>query len=124
MVTEANLEYVGSITIDGVLVEKAGLFEGEIVHINNVRNGAHWETYIIKAPNDSGIVCLNGPPAHHFKRGDLIIVWGQEAIELKEARDHIPTVVFVHHNEKLGVFNRFDRLTPGTHIPKKRIPLD
>jgi aspartate 1-decarboxylase len=117
-VTQAELDYVGSITIDGLLVERAGLFEGEVVHVNNLANGYPWETYIIKAPHGSGVVCLNGPPAHHFKPGDLVVIWGTEDISMAKARDHKPRVVFVSQDEERQKFNIFDRLDPGTFRDK------
>ena len=94
-VTDANLNYVGSINIDEDLVNAAGLFEGQLVKINNLRNGISWETYIVKAKSGSGEICLNGPPAHHFQKGDIVIILGYVLIDKKESKDNHPTVVFV-----------------------------
>jgi aspartate 1-decarboxylase len=94
-VTDANLNYVGSVTIDRNLVEAAGLFEGQLVKINNLRNGVSWETYILKGEAGKGDICLNGPPAHHFQKGDIVIILGYVLIDGKQAKDCGPTVVFV-----------------------------
>ena len=94
-VTGADLHYVGSVTIDENLVNAAGLFAGQLVKINNVRNGISWETYIVKGKAGEGEICLNGPPAHHFQKGDIVIILGYGLIDQKEAKDSSPTVVFV-----------------------------
>jgi aspartate 1-decarboxylase len=77
-VTEANLGYVGSITIDEALLEKTGLWPGEKVQVVDNTNGARLETYIIKGERDSGVICMNGAAAHLVKAGDEIIVMGYE----------------------------------------------
>src|SRR5580698_6622175 len=69
-VTEADLNYVGSITIDEELIEKSGMRPYQYVNITNVANGVFWQTYIIPGPRGNGDICLNGPPAHHFRPGD------------------------------------------------------
>jgi aspartate 1-decarboxylase len=94
-VTDADLNYIGSVTIDEKLVEAAGFFAGQLVKINNLRNGISWETYIVKGEAGKGEICLNGPPAHHFKKGDLVIILAYGTIDQKEAKDSHPTVVFV-----------------------------
>ena len=94
-VTDADLNYIGSITIDENLVNAAGLFAGQLVKINNLRNGVSWETYIVKGEAGKGEICLNGPPAHHFQKGDLVIILGYGLIGREEAKDSHPTVVFV-----------------------------
>jgi aspartate 1-decarboxylase len=94
-VTEANLDYVGSITIDKELLKKSGMEPYQQVHINNVTNGAHWETYILAGPHGKGDVCLNGPPAHHFKRGDIVVIVAYADIEPHELKNLKPTIVFV-----------------------------
>src|SRR6185436_5802202 len=86
-VTDANLNYIGSVTIDEDLVNGAGLFAGQLVFINNLRNGQHWETYIVKGEKGKGEIILNGPPAHHFQRGDIVIILGYVQIDQKEAKD-------------------------------------
>lgn len=77
-VTEANLGYVGSITIDEALLEKTGLWAGEKVQVVDNTNGARLETYIIKGERDSGVICMNGAAAHLIQAGDEIIVMGYE----------------------------------------------
>src|SRR5882724_60674 len=93
-VTDANLSYVGSITIDENLVNSAGLFEGQLVFVNNLRNGQHWETYIVKGQAGKGEIILNGPPAHHFQAGDIVIILGYGLVDEKVAKDCHPTTVF------------------------------
>ena len=78
MVTDANLEYVGSITIDGDLMEKAGLWPGEKVLVVSNTTGARLETYVIKGERGSGTVCMNGASAHLIKKGEEIIIMGFE----------------------------------------------
>jgi len=100
-VTDADLNYIGSVTIDEDLVNSAGLFAGQLVKINNLRNGVSWETYIVKGESGKGEVCLNGPPAHHFQKGDLVIILGYGQIDKKDAKDNKPTVVFVDAKNKI-----------------------
>ncbi len=73
-VTAADLDYVGSISIDAELMEKSGIVENELVHVWNVTNGARIETYALEAPRGSGTVCINGAAAHRFHVGDIVIV--------------------------------------------------
>jgi len=77
-VTEANLEYIGSITIDQDLIDKTGLMIGEKVMVVDNTNGARVETYVIRGERDSGIICMNGAAAHLIKKGDQIIIMGYE----------------------------------------------
>ncbi len=77
-VTEANLDYVGSITIDEALLEKTGLWPGEKVQVVDNTNGARLETYIIAGARDSGVICMNGAAAHLIHAGDEIIIMGYE----------------------------------------------
>lgn len=94
-VTEANLHYIGSITIDTELVEQAGLVPYERVQVLNLSNAARLETYVIEGERGSGVVCLNGPAAHHAKPGDLVIVIAYAQMSPEEAQGWHPTVVFV-----------------------------
>lgn len=71
-VTDANLDYKGSIAVSREIMDAMGLLPFEFVHVNNLANGAHWETYVI--PGLPGEVTLHGPPAHHFKRGDRVVI--------------------------------------------------
>jgi aspartate 1-decarboxylase len=95
-VTEANLDYVGSITIDETLMKKADLREYEKVLVVDNTNGSRLETYIIKGPRDSGVICSNGAAAHQIKKGDEIIVM---AFELG-AKQKKPRNVLVDKNNK------------------------
>ncbi len=97
-VTEANLNYVGSITIDGKLLDQAGMLEYEKVQIVNNYNGARIETYTFRGEEGSGIICLNGAAARHFEVGDKIIIMAYCSLDAKEAATHKPKAVFV--NEK------------------------
>ncbi len=93
-VTEANLDYIGSITLDENLMDAANLIANEKVHVLNVNNGARIETYIIKGERGSGVVCLNGPAAHKFNVGDIAIIVSYAFLEFEEAKTFTPTVIF------------------------------
>ncbi|MCB0764518.1 MAG: aspartate 1-decarboxylase [Flavobacteriales bacterium] len=93
-VTGAELDYIGSITLDEDLIEASGLVEGEKVQVLNVNNGERLETYVIKGERGSGIVCLNGPAAHKVSVGDIVIVVGYARMSLEDAKVFRPTVVF------------------------------
>jgi aspartate 1-decarboxylase len=93
-VTEADVDYIGSITLDRDLAEAAGLVEGEKVHVLDVNNGNRLVTYVIMGERGSGQVCLNGPAALLVSVGDLVIVVAYASMTLEEARNFRPTVVF------------------------------
>ena len=93
-VTEADLNYVGSISLDPNLMEAAGLLEGEKVQIVNVNNGARLETYTIQGERGTGQVCLNGPAARRCQPGDIVIVIAYGMMTIEEAKSFTPTVVF------------------------------
>ena len=93
-VTEANLQYVGSITIDAALMEAANIIENEKVQIVNVNNGERIETYVIKGEKNSGIICLNGPAARKCAVGDIVIIISYASMDFEEAKTHKPTLVF------------------------------
>lgn len=97
-ITEANLQYVGSITIDVALMEAANIIENEKVQIVNVNNGERLETYVIKGERNSGIVCLNGPAARKCAVGDVIIIISYATMSFEEAKKHTPTLVFPDTN--------------------------
>ncbi|AIA06436.1 MULTISPECIES: aspartate 1-decarboxylase [Streptomyces] len=104
-VTEANLHYVGSVTVDRDLMDAADLLVGEQVHIVNVNNGARLETYVIEGEPGSGVICLNGAAARLVAPGDIVIVIGYATVDDAEARTLEPKVVFVderNHVVKLG----------------------
>lgn len=94
-VTEANLKYVGSITIDSELLDACGMLEYEKVQVVNSNNGARIETYTFRGEPGSGIICLNGAAARHFEEGDQVIIMAYCQMNTEEATKHRPTVVFV-----------------------------
>lgn len=93
-VTEANLQYVGSITIDESLMNAANIIENEKVQIVNVNNGERFETYAIKGEKNSGIICLNGPAARKCVVGDIVIIISYATMEFEEAKSYKPVLVF------------------------------
>ena len=93
-VTEANLHYVGSITIDEDLMDAANMIENEKVQIVNINNGERLETYIIKGQRGSGEICLNGPAARKVAIGDVIIIISYGSMDFEEAKKFKPTIVF------------------------------
>ena len=93
-VTEAELNYIGSITIDENLLEAANITEGERVQIVNINNGERIETYTIKGDRGSGTICLNGPAARKVAVGDKIIIIGYGYMDFEEAKLFKPTIVF------------------------------
>ena len=93
-VTEANLQYVGSITIDEDLMDAAGLIANEKVHVVNINNGARMETYVIKGVRGSGEICLNGPAARQVVPGDVVIIMSYASMDFEEAKSFTPKVVF------------------------------
>jgi aspartate 1-decarboxylase len=100
-VTQAELHYVGSITIDEDLIDAANMVENEKVQIVNINNGERFETYVIRGERGSGIVCLNGPAARKVQVGDVVIVISYCLIDFKEARTHQPTLIFPDQNNRL-----------------------
>lgn len=93
-VTQAELDYIGSITIDSALMEAAGIIPGERVYIVNVNNGERFDTYTIAGEPNSGVVCLNGPAARKCVVGDVIIIISYALLEFEEAKQFRPTVIF------------------------------
>ena len=93
-ITQADLNYVGSITLDEDLLDAAGLVEGEKVQIVNVNNGERIETYTIAGERGSGVVCMNGPAARRCSPGDIVIVVAYAILSLEEAKTFTPTLVF------------------------------
>ncbi|MBQ3152559.1 MAG: aspartate 1-decarboxylase [Bacteroidaceae bacterium] len=92
-VTEANLNYMGSITIDEALMDAVGLLDGEMVHVVNNNNGERIVTYIIKGERDSGVICLNGAAARKFQPGDTVIIMAYASMTPEEALEFKPKVV-------------------------------
>ena len=100
-VTEANLNYMGSITIDEDLMDAAGMFEGEQVHIVNNNNGERFITYIIKGDRGSGQICLNGAAARLVQPDDVVIIMAYAQMTPDEARSFRPAVIFPKAGNKL-----------------------
>ena len=101
-VTEANLHYMGSITIDEDLMDAANLIAGEKVQVLNNNNGERFETYIIKGERGSGCICLNGAAARKVQVGDTIIIISYAQMDFEEARHFKPSVVFPLEGNKLA----------------------
>jgi aspartate 1-decarboxylase len=101
-ITQAELHYVGSITIDEVLMEAANLIEGEKVQVVNINNGERLETYVIRGARHSGTVCLNGPAARKAAVGDVVIIISYASMDFEEAKRFKPTLIFPDPNNKLA----------------------
>ncbi|MBT3385216.1 MAG: aspartate 1-decarboxylase [Prolixibacteraceae bacterium] len=93
-VTEANLQYVGSITIDKDLMDAANLIENEKVQVVNINNGERLETYVIEGESGSGTICLNGPAARKVAVGDVVIIIGYALLDFEEAKTFKPSIIF------------------------------
>lgn len=100
-VTEANLNYVGSITIDSDLLDAAGMLPNEKVHVVNNNNGARFETYIIAGEPGSGVICVNGAAARLVQAGDVVIILSYAYMSDEEAREHKPTVLLMDKDNKI-----------------------
>lgn len=100
-VTEADLHYEGSITIDRELLDAAGILPGEVVHIWDVTNGSRLTTYTLSGEPGSGEICVNGAAAHHIHPGDLIVIAAFIELEDSEARAWVPNAVFVDAHNKI-----------------------
>ena len=101
VVTQADLDYVGSITIDAVLLRESGIIEYEKVEIADINNGNRFATYVIAGEAGSGIICLNGAAAKCVNVGDKVIIMAYAQMTADEAREHKPTVLFVDEHNKL-----------------------
>lgn len=108
-VTQAELNYVGSITIDEALMEAAGIFEYEKVQIADVDNGARFETYVIAGEAGSGIICLNGAAARMVSTGDKVIIMCYAQMTLEEAKENPPKVVFVDGENRITSLSRYEK---------------
>ena len=100
-ITQAELHYVGSITIDEDIMEAANIIANEKVQIVNINNGERLETYVIKGERGSGHVCLNGPAARKAQVGDIIIIISYASMDFEEAKNHNPVIIFPDKNNKL-----------------------
>ena len=108
-VTQAELDYVGSITVDIQLLEDAGIFEYEKVQIVDVNNGARFETYTIAGERGSGMICLNGAAARCVSTGDKVIIMCYANYDAEEAREHKPKVVFVDDENKISRVTNYEK---------------
>jgi aspartate 1-decarboxylase len=100
-VTEADLNYVGSITIDEDLIDASNLIENEKVEVLNVNNGERFETYVIKGKRGSGQICLNGPAARKALTGDIVIIVSYATLDFEQAKSFKPNVIFPDANNRL-----------------------
>jgi aspartate 1-decarboxylase len=100
-VTEACLEYEGSVTVDRDLLDAAGILENEAVNIWNVTNGSRLTTYALNGPRGSGVICVNGAAAHHANKGDLVIIANFVEVGDAEARSWKPKCVFVDESNRI-----------------------
>ncbi len=100
-VTDADLNYVGSITIDQTLLDAAGLLPGQMVTINNASNAVSWRTYILVGERGKGEIILNGPPARLFQKGDIVVILGEAWVTAAEAAKMSPTVVFMDEKNQI-----------------------
>ncbi len=116
-VTQANLDYVGSITIDEHLVEAAGFVAGEKVHVVDVTNGARLETYVIVGAGGSGVVCINGAAAHLVQEGDLIIILSYAMADESELAAHQPRIIHVDETNRIvGIGSDPSEPIPGAAV--------
>jgi len=100
-VTEANLNYVGSCTIDEDLIDGANLIEFEKIQIVNINNGERLETYVIKGKRGSGVICMNGPAARKIMVGDTVVIMSYTTMEHEEAKKFRPAIIFPKEGNKL-----------------------
>lgn len=109
VVTQAALDYVGSITIDTELMDAAGILEYEKVQVVDVENGNRFETYTIAGEAGSGVVCLNGAAARCVQTGDHVIIMCYCSVDADEAKDHKPNVVFVDESNKINRISKYEK---------------
>ena len=100
-VTDANLNYVGSITIDKALLKASGIKENQRVDILNINNGERFNTYVIEGKENSGCICLNGAAARKAEKGDLIIIVAYALLDEQEQKTFVPQIVHVDENNKI-----------------------
>lgn len=105
-VTEANLNYMGSITIDEALLEAAGILPNEKVQVVNNNNGSRFETYVMKGPRGSGVICLNGAAARLVQPGDTVIIICYAMLDYREAAAFKPTIVMVDNKNRITEIKR------------------
>ena len=108
-VVQAELDYVGSITVDVNLLEASGILEYEKVQIVDINNGSRFETYTICGERGSGMICLNGAAARCVSTGDKIIIMAYAGVDAKEAKDHKPKVVFVDEKNHISRITSYEK---------------
>lgn len=108
-VVQAELDYIGSITVDQDLLDASGILEYEQVQIVNINNGSRFETYTISGQRGSGLICLNGAAARHVQVGDKIIIMCYAQLTPEEAKTHQPQVVFVDDNNAVSRVSRYEK---------------
>lgn len=101
VITEANLNYVGSLTLDEDLMDAANMIENEKITVVNANNGERLETYLIKGKRGSGVVCLNGPAARKGSEGDVVIIISYAQMDFEDAKSFKPSIVFPKDGNKL-----------------------
>ena len=108
-VTQAELDYVGSITVDEALLGAAGIREYQKVQVVNINNGNRIETYTIAGEKDSGVICLNGAAARHFSPNDLVIIMAYASYNEKDLENYSPKVVFVDDENKIKKISSYEK---------------
>ncbi len=112
-VTDADLNYVGSITIDQELMRAVGIKPHQVVRITNLSNGTLWQTYALPGESGKGEIILNGPPARHFQRGDKVIILGDAFVTPEEYKTLNPKIVFVDDKNKITNTEQHGELLSG-----------
>ncbi len=115
-VTQADLDYEGSVTIDEDLMDAAGIWNYEAVHIWNITRGTRLQTYAIKGQRGSGVICINGAAAHLNKPGDMVILATFAELEESEARSFVPKVVLVDRQNKIVVKDAVEIAGPDRRV--------
>ncbi|MDU2649370.1 aspartate 1-decarboxylase [Anaerococcus vaginalis] len=108
-VTQAELDYVGSITVDEALLNAAGIREYQKVQVVNINNGNRIETYTIAGEKNSGVICLNGAAARHFSPNDLVIIMAYASYSEKDLENYSPKVVFVDDENKIKKISSYEK---------------
>jgi aspartate 1-decarboxylase len=112
-VTQANIDYEGSITVDPMLLEAADILPFEQVHVLDINNGARLQTYAIEGERGSGVICMNGAAARLVDEGDLVIILAYDLVPEAEARDHRPNLVYV--DERNQITRTASEIPVGAH---------
>ena len=108
-VTQAELDYVGSITIDSELLKKSGILEYQKVQVVDINNGSRFETYTISGEPNSGVICLNGAAARCVQPGDKVIIMAYADMTLDDAKENSPVVLFLDDNNKIQRISNYEK---------------